>query len=194
MNAIVSLFLRVKHWQLFILSGIIFLAEVLVLKSHLPATGIPFLVRVAVTASGTMMLLAWIWSVGSFLNSIVQPSLRFNMPLFYFTLIVPVIYASLAPSLVLNVDMSLTFAKGALQALAVICVIYDVGLVADLLVRAETGKPASFTEVAGQFLLIWFFVLGVWSVQPRINRLYAERKKGFTPNEPLTHGATQFPG
>src|SRR5262249_22613374 len=40
------------------------------------------------------------------------------------------------------------------------------------LVLAETTKPASFYDYAGPFFLLWFFPLGVWFTQPRINRLY----------------------
>jgi hypothetical protein len=43
------------------------------------------------------------------------------------------------------------------------------------LVLAETGKPASFYDYAGPFFLLWFFPVGIWIVQPRVNRLYSER-------------------
>jgi uncharacterized RDD family membrane protein YckC len=42
------------------------------------------------------------------------------------------------------------------------------------LVLAETSKPASFYDYAGPFFLIWFFPIGVWFTQPRINRLYEQ--------------------
>jgi hypothetical protein len=103
------------------------------------------------------------------------------LPLFYFSLILPVLlFAWLAPSLVPNDHSPLALVKTGLRVLAFVCTIYDIGFVADLLIRAETGKPAPFIEVAGQFLLIWFFVIGVWFIQPRINRLYAERLRGST--------------
>jgi hypothetical protein len=149
-------------------------------------------VRGAVTALDIAFLLAWVWSVGSFLSFVVRPSLRLNMPLFYFTLTFPLLYAAL--SFVLNEHSPLAMVKIALRVLAVVCTMYDVGFVAESLVRAETDKPASFTEVAIQFVLIWFFVFGVWSVQPRINRLYAERTKGSTPDQPVRQGAIQSPG
>jgi hypothetical protein len=187
MNVIASLFLRAKHWQLFILSLILFLIEVFILRPHLLMGGSPPLIDI-------VFLLAWVWSVGSFLNSIVQPSLKFNLPFFYFALILPILlYALLVLLPAHDHHSSLALMKVGLRISALVCTIYDVGFVADLLVRAETGKPGSLTDVAGQFLMIWFFVLGVWLIQPRINRLYTERMKGSTPDKSLGHSATQLP-
>jgi hypothetical protein len=53
---------------------------------------------------------------------------------------------------------------------------YNLYFVAKTLVLAETGKSASFYNYAGPFFLIWFFPIGVWFVQPRINRLYSEKR------------------
>jgi hydrogenase maturation factor len=44
------------------------------------------------------------------------------------------------------------------------------GTVNDL---AMTGRTVSFYDYAGPFFLWWFFPLGIWFVQPRINRLFA---------------------
>jgi hypothetical protein len=55
------------------------------------------------------------------------------------------------------------------------CLFYSVRFVSKSLTLAETCKPASFYEYAGPFFLIWFYPIGVWLVQPRVNRLYAGR-------------------
>jgi hypothetical protein len=51
------------------------------------------------------------------------------------------------------------------------CLLYSVS---KNLVLAETRKPASFYEYAGPFVLLWFLPVGVWLVQPKVNRLYAK--------------------
>jgi len=43
-----------------------------------------------------------------------------------------------------------------------------------LFFRDGTHKAAGFYEYSGPFFLIWFFPIGLWIIQPRINRL-AER-------------------
>ncbi|HEY3939956.1 MAG TPA: hypothetical protein VGL97_21185 [Bryobacteraceae bacterium] len=179
MNAIASLFVRAKHWQLFVLSLTLALVELFVLRP--PSSAV--VVRGGVTALDILFLLAWLWSVGSFLNSIVQPSLRLNMSLFYFTLTIPLLYAAF--SLVQSENSLPAVVRITLQVLVAVCAIYDIGFVADSLVRAETDKPASFSDLAPLSLLIWLYVLGVWFVQPRINRLYAARTKPPTPGQPV---------
>ncbi|MFY9805292.1 MAG: hypothetical protein WA211_03680 [Candidatus Acidiferrales bacterium] len=51
MNPIASLFLRAKHWQLFVLSLVLALVELFILRPHSWAAGSPALVRGAATAS-----------------------------------------------------------------------------------------------------------------------------------------------
>jgi hypothetical protein len=33
-------------------------------------------------------------------------------------------------------------------------------------------KPVTFSDFAGEFFLIWFFPVGIWIIQPRINKLF----------------------
>jgi hypothetical protein len=58
-----------------------------------------------------------------------------------------------------------------LHLLAMFCMFYQLYFVSKNLVLAETGRPASFSDYAGLFLALWFFPIGIWIVQPRINRL-----------------------
>lgn len=185
MNAIASLFVRAKHWQLFVLSLTLALVELFVLRPPSSAA----VVRGGVTALVIVFLLAWLCSVGSFLNSIVQPSLRLNMSLFYFTLTIPLLYAAF--SLVQNENSLPPTVRITSKVVAAVCTIYDFGFVADSLVRAETDKPAPFADVAPLSLLIWLFEIGVWFVQPRINRLYAATTKPSTPSQTVGQRAIQ---
>jgi hypothetical protein len=54
--------------------------------------------------------------------------------------------------------------------------VYVLYFVAKNLVLAETGKAASCSDqnVIVTFFLFWFFPLGAWFVQPKVNRLYRE--------------------
>jgi len=52
---------------------------------------------------------------------------------------------------------------------AVFGMVYAFGVAAKLLVSAENDSVATFHEYLGTFFLIWFFPIGVWNVQPRLN-------------------------
>lgn len=62
---------------------------------------------------------------------------------------------------------------------AMVCMFYDLYFVSKSLVLAETSKPVSFYDYAGPFFLLWFFPLGIWVIQSRINRLYESRMSQF---------------
>ena len=55
------------------------------------------------------------------------------------------------------------------------CMFYLLYFVSKSLVLAETDKTATFYDYAGPFFLMWFYPIGIWIIQPRINRLYSER-------------------
>lgn len=53
------------------------------------------------------------------------------------------------------------------------CVIYILDFAGTVLLLAENDKYPNFSEFAGPFFSFWFFPIGIWFVQPRINRVYA---------------------
>ncbi len=191
MHTITNLFLQAKHWQIFLLLfGLGFVGNVVAMSSisvtaqspeDFGKVGIPFVILMALFM---FCFLGWLWSMGSFLGSIVQPLLRLKTGFFRFALVYPGPYIFVFMSLFQS-----TTTNPALLAiifpfhfLAVFCIFYDLYFVSKCLLLAETSKPVSFCDYAGPFFLMWFFPIGVWFTQPRINRLYAERKN----TEPLT--------
>jgi len=195
MDMVANLFLRAKHWQIFVLLvGVGFVGDVVVIVSSISATarspqdfgkiGLPFGFVVALFM---FFFLGWFWSMGSFLNSIVQPSLRPKVGFFRFALVYPGLYIFLFIALfqISTTSPALLLVIFPLHFLAMFCMFYDLYFVSKSLVLAETSKPVSFYDYAGPFFLMWFFPIGVWFTQPRINRLYAERKNA----EPSTRVA-----
>ena len=183
MKLAASFFLSIKHWQLFLLTTIVGLAYAISVISQ-PA----FLERssvrlIVMNGLNLLIMLGWMWTAGTFLQSKLQPSLRLNIRIFYFALVVP--FLSLLPDLM---EASGRFpgvhaASVVVGVVGFFCVLYDIGFVAESLWRAEKGTvPSSFGAVAGNFILIWAFPIGVWFIQPKINRLYAERTDGPPDN------------
>jgi len=122
---------------------------------------------------------AWFWAMGSFLNSIVQPKLRPGVGFFRFALVYPILYIPVFIFMVLRpLHPAMLEVTLPLHLLAMFCMFYLLNFVSKNLVLAETHRVVRFYDYAGPFFLLWFFPIGVWAVQPRINRLYAERNKG----------------
>jgi hypothetical protein len=108
--------------------------------------------------------LGWFWSMGSFLDSIVQPELRLGMKLFRVAVIYPMFYLPLFMAFFLSLSvMPMLFVMiFPLHLLAMSCMFYLLYFVSKSLVLAETSKAASFYDYAGPFFLLWFFPIGVW--------------------------------
>jgi hypothetical protein len=182
MDTIASFFLRAKHWQIFgLLFGLyIFGAVVVVALPAAPLSpgslGAGRLAFGAVVALLMVSLLAWFWSMGSFLSSIVQPGLRLKGGFFRFALIYPFLYIFAFIPFFLSPRPVLFAVIFPLHLFAMFCMFYSLYFVSKNLALAEAGKPVSFYDYAGAFFLVWFFPIGVWVIQPRINRLYATRK------------------
>jgi len=182
MNRMERILVRAKHWQIFLLFvAVLAIGEFPVIGNFAAAVnpqegyaGV-FVVTEVATAVAAWCFLAWLWSVGSFLNSIVPTALRPGNKFFLFAVIYSAVYVPVSMAIFQSINPKLFVATVPLSLLAVFCMFYNLYFVAKNLVIAETGRSASFSNYAGPFFLLWFFLIGVWFIQPRINRLYTEQ-------------------
>ena len=187
---ITNFFLRAKHWQIFILVfGVYFVGQMALVGSILasPRSQEVFskggLLAGLVMTLSTLGLFVWFWSMGSYFNSIVQPELKMRSGFFRFALVYPPFYFVFFVATLQLFNPRLLALILPLHLLAMICMFYLLYFVSKSLVLAETSKPASFYDYAGPFFLLWFFPVGIWIVQPRVNQLYSERKNAEPPIE-----------
>ena len=179
MSVVASIFLRAKHWQMFLLLFVVPTAAEITAGGFIPATirswndlGRPGVLLICVTVLYMFCVVAWFWSMGSLFGSIVKPALKLKEGVFLFALVYPLIYSLFVVWLFLAVPVGVIVP---LHLLCMFCLFYILYFVAKSLVLAETGEPVSFYDYAGPFFLLWFYPLGVWIIQPRVNRLYAGR-------------------
>lgn len=191
MNPFERLFLRAKHWHIFLLLvGVAAAGEIMVMRSF-PVTPPPNLDKTFatmgwVTAVSMLCFMAWFWSMGSFLSSIAQSTRGLNIWIFRFALIYPAVYTT-AFFLAVAPQSGMPAFIIPFHLFAMVCMFYDLYFVSKALVIAETGRAASFYDFSGPFFLLWFFPIGVWVIQPRINRLFRDwecRRHGRPPSRP----------
>jgi hypothetical protein len=58
-----------------------------------------------------------------------------------------------------------------LHLLSMFGIFYSLYFVAKTIKTVELQTKVSFSDFAGEFLLIWFFPIGIWVVQPKINKM-----------------------
>jgi hypothetical protein len=122
-----------------------------------------------------LCLLAWLGSLGLFLQSVKRLELRMRTKLFSISVGAAALYAlAFVPSRVFN-GSTLKASVETLSPLWLVSVLYILIFVSKSLLTAEKQIPVTFAQYLGLFFLLWFFPVGVWFIQPKINRLFRDR-------------------
>jgi hypothetical protein len=179
-SAFSRFFLRAPHWQIFVLTfGTMLAGQIVLFIQFAPKSGAPAEAFVKINLAFTILTVAvmfpifgWFWAMGSFLTSIVRQDLRLKIGFFRFAVLYPALYLFFFLAVFQSNTLALVVLIVPLHLLAMFCMFYNLYFVSKSLTLAETNKPASFYDYAGPFFLNWFFPIGVWIIQPRINRLY----------------------
>lgn len=188
MNTIAGLFLKMRHWQVFMLAfALPFLLEFLFMWAMLTDMGsgivAPALFLLMLVLGGGTMI-GWLFSVGWRFSSLVPEGARMNVGFFKFSVVFPVIYAFAFFALIAREFTPLPF-QGAPAAstfelimpvhlLAMFCMFYVLYFASKTFKMAEIRRRVGFGDYAGEFFLMWFFPLGIWFLQPRITKLFKD--------------------
>lgn len=181
-------FLRAKHWQLFLLilvAPIIIelIAIPVVITTKSPAIIFPFAFLMMVVTLGTQF--GWYYSVGTALAGRLPSNAGMNVRRFRNFVFIPVAYLTVLllgfgifamvmmdggrPSPMLGLSFIVILP---MHFFSIFCIFYSMWFVAKSLKMVERYQFVEFGDYAGDFFLIWFFFVGVWFIQPRINRLF----------------------
>jgi hypothetical protein len=180
LQGITSFFLRAKHWQVFVLTWGAYLVGTMALVVSVPEGPIENPLRVGLVTEVVMLpfivcFMGWLWSMGSFLFSISEPSLKLSIHYFRFAIVFPTLYLLTALPFFLSRDSTVEAIILPLHLLAVFCLLYVIYFVSKSLVIAEKCEAVTFNDYALSLFLLFFSLIGIWLIQPRINRLYARR-------------------
>ena len=175
-----KLFLKMKAWQLFVL---LFGAHFLMMAFGMIG-GDPRRMF-TIMPIGMLVFLAvfmgWFWTLGIYTNRWVPEEIRPSPRRFRLGLGYAAVYMLFF--LVFFILMSSGRGGGGLFALifpfhifAMVCMFYALYFVAKNFVMAERKQEVGFYVFAAPFFLIWMYPIGVWFIQPRINRMFEEHE------------------
>jgi hypothetical protein len=181
-------FLKAKAWQIFLLTFVIpFGVSFLAAGLAGPSEGPPLFLVFALPFMALFFLgvtLPWYWSLGKFFKQGIRQEVRpkdtwFRRGLIYVSIYVTAYLAFwvvfiLAPkNLWLAAAMAILFVFHLLAMAAMFYVLYFVAR-GMTMVEEEREKPSG-KSTAGNFLLLWFFPIGVWFIQPMVNRMWRDK-------------------
>jgi len=178
-------FLTLKHWQLFGLMMVIpmvfqFIAIGFVISSNDPTPMIYFSPVLMILFMG--LFFGWFYALGTNLHKKLPPTATMNLTRFKIFFFIPVVYMLLIPIFMLG--MFSNFSTGGqpnpaifalivpLHLFSMFCIFYCLYFTAKALKTVDSQRSVTFNDFAGEFFLIWFFPIGIWMIQPRINKLF----------------------
>lgn len=166
-----SFFIKLKHWQLFIVLMITPLLIVLTifLKSETAYGSRLFVARVA-SLTNTCLLFGWIFSIGRALQGKLPSGLQNDQ--LYFKISITVVMACCLMSAI----TLLFFGRGLYFTLimipSVVAIIYMFYFVSKSLRMAELQRIVTTDEFSNEVSMFFFYPIGLWHIQPRINKLF----------------------
>ncbi|WP_194778309.1 hypothetical protein [Pararhodonellum marinum] len=156
--------LTAKHWQIFIL--LIFGLFVGGSRVENEPT-----INAILTTAGNLIYGIYPLAIGHFLQDYLPKKIELNYNFFLINFFIWITVSSAI--MILSDGEGMTF--NGLLAIPFFYVfyafLYSIAFPAKTLKSIELGKKASFAEYFADFFLIFFLPIGIWFLQPRINRV-----------------------
>lgn len=168
-------FLKMKHWQLFLL---FILLPVLLQAWINNDPSAHSIMKPSFNALLALLGIAYLWTLGGYFYPRLPVAVHnLNLTLFraglLYALVDLVLLGFFADQLIVDHPRS-PFYIIPFHMLATMAVFYGFYFVAKSVSTIEAGREANLNDFAGPFFMLWFFPIGVWFLQPRINRLAEE--------------------
>lgn len=192
-----NILLRLKDWKLFLLIfGLPLLfqaAFIWVILTSFPSEPISSSLLYSYIIYGILILIlfssifiSWLWGITVGLQKYIPETFRFSTTTFKIVSIVPLIYlitmglvagGMLSPSnhniILSNVGLFIVLIL--FHLFAVYCIFYAIYIAAKTFRTVELQREVTFTDFAGDFFLIWFYPIGIWTIQPKLNFILRDR-------------------
>ena len=196
----INLFLKAKHWQLFTLVFALPIAVQVIMMISIfsdvidnPNPDPAFMLNYMWVFPIIMLLVisvnfGWLWSVAVGLQKKVPQNVTMKVKKFKIFFFVPLIYLILVALFFITTlnEVSSSNPESVapilgrfvfiipLHLFSMFCIFYSLYFVAKTIKTVELQREVAFGEFIGEFLMIWFYFIGIWFLQPKINRMAEE--------------------
>lgn len=188
-----TFFIRLTHNQLF---SLLFIAPPLVafLSISLIDPSIAFIyIFPCLIIFYFLVLFGWLYSTGVHLHAKLPQSVQLNHKRFELLLLVAFGYIlfkcidvfdifknafsdeAQTVSLLPNISSLPFLLFNPFHLVAMSCVFYCIYFNAKSLKAVELQRAVQFKDFSNEFLLMWFFPIGIWFIQPRLNTIISNK-------------------
>lgn len=201
----IQFFLRLKHWQLFIVMlglpiiyQLYFIFEIFGSRTQpMEVVGeegvtqvlneryfhFDFLPYVLILFG--LVFFGWFWSIAIGLQKNIPVEIEMKVKRFKAFFIIPLVYTIVFMMLIGGLFSGM-FTYGfsnstwflviilPFHLFSMFCIFHTIYFVAKTIRTAELQRVVTFGDFAGEFFLLWFYIIGIWIIQPKVNRLNRE--------------------
>ncbi len=198
--------LKAKHWQIFLLTfGIPFLTQAIVIgltvsdllseTNNNPAKMLGYFKLLPIIMFLFIFFYwEWLYALAVGLQVYIPSTLKLKTVWFKLFLFFPLVYMAFVMwflfSIVSNGFQPIGFFVIILplHIFSMFCIIYCLYFVAKTLKMAELKRAVTFNDFIAEFFMIWFYPVGVWIIQPKVNKIIltpTELENSETNNDTL---------
>ncbi len=170
-----KLFLRLKHWQIFLLTwGFPIIIDVYAFSDPgLMMKLFPIMMTVF-----TVTFFGWIWAISTELNKLLPKDNQLNLTRFKIIFSVAIIYV-MAINVVFLFHDQLRFPETILFSLALIplhlfslfSILYGCRFAGRTIKSIELGRTATDAESQREYGQVAILFIGIWTLQPKLNKI-----------------------
>ena len=164
-------FLTLRHWQLFILIlgvPIIFqIITMVLLMSGGDYASMQYLFSIVMILYMSTFC-GWFYALGTNLHKKLPLTAPMNLTRFKIFLIIPIVYILIFSLFLTEIPVEII----PLHLFSMFCLFYCMYFNAKALKAVELQTPVTFSDFSGEFFLLWMFPIGIWTIQPRVNKLF----------------------
>lgn len=197
----INRFLNAKHWQLFTLMfGIPILLQIIIMISmfvNVDSNGNPdqtemlniFKILPIIMLLYIGLFFGWFWSIGIGLQKFIPTDIKMKIKKFKIFFFIPLIYILFILIVIGTTFYGISYGSNAaggivgkmllfivpMHLFSMFCIFYLLYFVSKTIKTTELKRTVTFGEFAGDFFLIWFFPIGIWFIQPRINKIASDK-------------------
>ena len=132
----------------------------------------------------------WFWSVVIGLQKVIPAGSQMKLKRFKIFFFIPLVYILFFSIFIGGAIGGITVASDApnprlifgmiaiilpLHLLSIFSIFHSLYFVAKAFKTAELQREVSFSDFAVEFFLMWFYPIGIWIVQPKINKMIKEK-------------------
>ena len=173
--------LKLKHWQIFILSWGTFTIIPTTVFIAPAVIGLCFRLWLILFLISLMNSFIWVWAIVKELEKLSRSistklfKIAFWIPFIYIWKFICIMLCSAfgrkIKSINPEIEMTIFVCWG---VLSVLCIIYGLAFIGRLIKSIELGRPLSIKEHIAESLLMLFPPIGIWIIQPKLNKIIAQ--------------------